>query len=105
MRSKWTRGAAGDGLPLTRRPVGRALLTATRGLRPQASDAVEEVVEQALGGLSRLRSPLFGLLQQRIRVDAFRIELMPVCMHPVVHDLRGHLRVELEAEVPPDRSE
>ena len=41
------------------------------------------------------------LLEQRVRVDALLVELVPVHAHPVVHDLGRHLGVELQPEAAP----
>ena len=61
----------------------------------KASSSFREVARAGLG-------PAVRLLEQRVGVDAVLVELMPVDAHPVLHDLRRHLGVELDAEAAPD---
>src|SRR5919106_1011728 len=59
-----------------------------------------EVLEQLQGvPPARVRKP-FGLLQERIGVDTVAVQFMAVHADPLVHDVRGHLGVELQSERP-----
>src|SRR5439155_5645422 len=90
MRSKRT--AVGASVP--------SVLTATHRLRPELRDVFDEVGEQLLAALPDLWREPVGLFEQGVWVDAIPIQLVAVGLDPAVHDLRGHLGVELQPETP-----
>src|SRR5438046_2401862 len=75
--------------------------SATRALLRQPRHPVEVPLYQPPEEAPALLRPLPGLHQQRIRVDAFGVQLVAVRADPLVHDLGGDLGVELQAQAPP----
>src|SRR5438477_2411365 len=92
MRSKRT--AVGASVPF--------VLTATHRLRPELRDVFDEVGEELLAALPDLRREPVGLFQQSVGVDAIPVQLVAIRLDPAVHDLRGHLGVELQPQTSAD---
>src|SRR5207302_10080784 len=92
MRSKRT--AVGGSVPF--------VLTATHRLRPEFRDVLDEVGEQLLAALPDAWREPVGLFEQSVGIDAVTVQLVAIRLDPAVHDLRGHLGVELQPQAPSD---
>src|SRR5437763_2929029 len=62
----------------------------------------QEAIEQPPRRGARAVGQLVGAFQQPVGIDALLIELVPVDLDPSVHDVGGHLGMELQAEAVPD---
>src|SRR5437868_4251883 len=88
-----------------RTPVGASVpfvLTATHRLRPELRDVLDEVGEQLLAALPDTWREPDRLFEQGVGIDAFAIQLVAIRLDPAVHDVRGHLGVELQPQAPSD---